>query len=84
MGLELHEDHSVIIDDGKLIAISQNEIIEVWDDMGESLYGCLPPESTERDIRNAVRFYEEGFIVGRANGKHELQAEMKKLLGIKS
>ena len=82
MSLYLAEDRTVILQDDEVFAVLQHGFVEVYDEMGEFHYGCLPKHSTAEDVKNAMKFFNAGLKLGKELGQGEAKSDIRKALGL--
>lgn len=86
MELYLEAGHEIVYTDGNVIAVRQNNRVEVWAEDGEAYYGELRETADAGDVMEAMKFYASGHKQGRSegyvDGKLHTQRSIKTALGI--
>jgi len=67
---------------GYLVTTDPDHLRRIWD--AEELLGDLPSTATDETVAAWIAGYEAGRVKGEVWGRYKLQAELHKLLGVRS
>lgn len=82
MGAYVEKDAEHIHTGLPINAVRQNGRVEIWDEEWEYHYGSLKGDASMDEIKTAYLMWERGFQEGKAQGRRDLQHELRAKLGI--
>jgi hypothetical protein len=82
MSLILAKGHQVIYEEEDIIAVRQNNVVEIYANDGEFFYGTIPFESNATTVKMVMSFYARGKAEGKIVGRSEVKSALRYLIGI--
>jgi hypothetical protein len=86
MTLIMSEDAEIIVDDpdAGILAVKQNEVLQIWDEEANYFYGTLPEDTDTKTIYAVMKLYNSGYDKGYKDGESTVKGQFRHLLGLDS